>query len=343
MTWIAVNDIEIKRKTLSNHNYSQKFYRKSLTLLLSILKMIEQDHTASQIAEKLNRDKQLISYHIIRLKKFGYVKEIMRDVYKRLEITQAGKNFIDQYTTSHSNNNQPICRLENIRFKAAIYKMPPLESFDWKKIELNNWTQYNSQIDDVKIRLNKGKDPTIEFIPSPIDGGDPNRLQDMAFYSCTKVAEKLEELFQIEIGIPEQSSLPEYVVYHPIAKEFSKHLGQVRVEGIGKVNASGPRRIGEFEFSDPRSAAVFMDLPRQVIELKQEFQRLSALHDMKIADLEQKFESLSTSRDRMEDKSEPKLPKTDKLSQLRNKLRLYETTKTFDSIDFTSNRDGISQ
>jgi DNA-binding MarR family transcriptional regulator len=99
--------------------------------------MIEQDNTASQIAEKLNRDKQLISYHINRLKKFEYVKEKTRDVYKLLEITQAGKNFLDQYATSHSNNKQHICRLENIRFKALVHKMPPLEAFDWKKIELN--------------------------------------------------------------------------------------------------------------------------------------------------------------------------------------------------------------
>ena len=287
--------------------------------------MIEQDNTASQIAEKLNRDKQLISYHINRLKKFGYVKEIMRDVYKRLQITQQGKNFLDQYTISDSNNKQPICRLENIRFKAAIYKMPPPESLNWKKIEMNNWSQYNSQIDDVKIRLNKGKSPTIEFIPSPIDGDDPYSLRDKAFYSCIKAAEKLAELFQIEIDIPKQSSSPEYVVYNPIAREFSKHLGQVRVEGVGKVNASGPRRVGEFEFSDPRAAAVFMDLPRR------------------IADLEQKFESLSTLRYRMEPESEPELSKTDNLSQIRKKLGIYETTKTFDSNDFTGNRDVISQ
>jgi hypothetical protein len=268
--------------------------------------MIEQDNIASQIAEKLNRDKQLISYHINRLKKFGYVKEIMRDVYKRLEITQAGKNFLDQYTISRSNHNEPICRLENIRFKAAIYKMPPPESLDWKKIELNNWSQYNSQIDDVKIRLNKGKSPTIEFIPSPIDGDDPYTLRDKAFYGCIKAAEKLKEILQIEIGIPEQSSSPEYVIYNPIAREFSRYLGQVRVEGRGKVNASGPRRIGEFEFSDPRAAAVFMDLPRRIVEL------------------EQKVESLSTLRDRMEPDSKPELHKTDELSQIRNKLRIYQ-------------------
>src|SRR5215467_14953933 len=148
--------MDIQGKNLSHPNRSPIFYRKSLTLPLSILKMIEQDYAASQIANKLGRDKQLISYYVNKLEKLGYIKVRTRDVYKLLEITQTGKNFLDQYTTSHSNNIKPICRLENIRFKASISTMPP-ESIDWKKIEMNNWTQYNSEIDSVKIRLNDGK------------------------------------------------------------------------------------------------------------------------------------------------------------------------------------------
>ena len=253
--------------------------------------MIEKGLTASQIAKKLNRGKQLISYHIIKLKKFGYVKEKTRDVYKLLEITQAGKNFLDQYVTINSNNNLPICRLENIRFKASVSKMPTPESLDWRKIEMNNWAQYNAQVDNVKVRLNNGKSPTVEFIPSPIDGDDPYSLRDTAFYECIKAAEKLKETLQIEIDIPQQSSLPEYVVYNPVAKEFSKHLGQVKVENIGRVNASKPRRIGEFEFSDPRTAAVFMDLPRRVDDLHQKVENLSAFLEIK----EPKNESNSTS------------------------------------------------
>jgi predicted transcriptional regulator len=88
--------MDIHEKKLSHYNRSPNFYRKSLTLLLSILKMIEQDHTASQIANKLGRDKQLISYYVIKLENLGYVKEKTRDVYKPLEITQAGKNFLER-------------------------------------------------------------------------------------------------------------------------------------------------------------------------------------------------------------------------------------------------------
>jgi hypothetical protein len=44
----------------------------------------------------------------------------------------------------------------------------------------------------------------------------------------------------------------EWVVYDPIAKSLSNQFGQIIVDGIGKVNASKPRRIGELEWFDPR-------------------------------------------------------------------------------------------
>jgi predicted transcriptional regulator len=245
-----------------------------LTLLLPILKMIEEGLTASEIAKKLNRNKQLVSYHIRNLEKCGYIKENGRDVFKLLELAQPGKNFLDQYTTIYSNSNAPIWRLENIRFKARVYKMPPTDSLDWKKTEMNNWVQYGSQVDNITVHLNNGKNPTLEFFPSPIDGDDPYKLRDKAFYDCIKASEKLEETFRIEIGRPEQSTRPEYVVYHPVAKAITKHIGQVKVEGIGKVNASGPRHSGEFEFDDPRAAAEFLVLPKRVENVEEKMYTL---------------------------------------------------------------------
>jgi DNA-binding CsgD family transcriptional regulator len=49
--------------------------------------MIKDGLRASQIAMILNLDKQLVSYHIRRLKELGYVKEIVRDAFKLLELT----------------------------------------------------------------------------------------------------------------------------------------------------------------------------------------------------------------------------------------------------------------
>jgi hypothetical protein len=55
---------------------------------------------------------------------------------------------------------------------------------------MNNWAQYGSKVDNIIIHLNNGKDPTIEFIPSAVDGDDPYELRDMVLYDCIKAAEK---------------------------------------------------------------------------------------------------------------------------------------------------------
>jgi hypothetical protein len=241
-----------------------------LTLLIAILKGIKDGLTFSEIAKKQNSSKSLISYHAIRLIQIGYLKEIGRDAFKILELTQPGRNFLDRY------GNKSQVRLENIRFKATILKMPH-EPLNWKKIDMQHWLQFISQVDGVKVHLNEGKIPTIEFIPSPVDGNDPCKLRDAALISCINAARKLENTIGIKLGELESSSSPEYVVYSPLAKEFARHIGQVRVNGIGKLNASKPLRKGEFEFIDPRDAAVFMSLPQEVRELKDRLDQLEAI------------------------------------------------------------------
>jgi hypothetical protein len=214
-------------------SHSLKFYSKFLTLLLPILEMVGDGLTATQMARTLNRSKPLISYYLRRAKQLGYVKENLRDTFKALEITQPGKNFLAQYTNSI---NTTMCRLENVRFKAKVYKMPST-TIDWKKTQLNNWSQYGSKVDNIIIHLNNAKIPTIEFIPAAIDGDDPYKLFATVLYDCTKAAEKIEETLTMEIGRFELSSRAEWLIYDPVAREFCKHLGQVTVDRIGKVNA----------------------------------------------------------------------------------------------------------
>jgi hypothetical protein len=100
-------------------------------------------------------------------------------------------------------------------------------------------------------------------------------------YDCIKVAEKLEETLHMEIGRLELSSHPEFVVYDPVAKAFSKYNGQVTIEGVGKVNASGPSRRGEFEFHDPRAAADYMAMPRRIDKIEQKVDKILELLDLK--------------------------------------------------------------
>ena len=162
-----------------------------------------------------------------------------------------------------------IRRAENIRFKAPIHKMPS-KPVDWPKVEMHNWSQYTTVVGSVKVKLNHGEKPTIEFLPAAIDGSDPLQLYLRLFSECNEVAKHLEQILDMQIGRLEVSSKGEWVIYNPLAKAITNIIGRVTVEGIGKINASLPNRYGEFEFHDPRAAAEFLVMPRRLARLEQD-------------------------------------------------------------------------
>jgi hypothetical protein len=257
---------------------NSKFYNRSLTLLLPILQMIREGFILTRIAEVLKMEKPHVSYYLGKAKKVGFVNEVCRDRIKILELTHAGKRFLDLYAYKYSNlastkQQLPHCRAENVRFKAVVYRHP-IKPVDWNRIAMNNWSQYTSIVDNVKVHLNDGKAPTIEFIPSPIDGSNPWELLGILFNDCNGVARKLEQTLDMEIGRLEIENHPEWVVYDPVANFISKHNGQITVDGIGKINASKPWRRGEIEYFDPRFAADYITMPMRISNIERILENL---------------------------------------------------------------------
>jgi hypothetical protein len=184
---------------------------------------IDQKHyTQAQVAFELKISKPLVSYYVRKAIKIGYIKELFRDKIRVLELTQEGKTSLDQYKYKYkhkdgynkqsssptSKDQLSLCRAENIRFKAIVYKLPS-KQLDWNKVEMHNWRQYNSVIDDIKVHLNNGKAPSIEFIPSPINGSNPWELVGKLFNDCSEVARKLEQILDMGIGRLEMEKHPE--------------------------------------------------------------------------------------------------------------------------------------
>lgn len=229
--------------------------------------MIDSGIILSDISKELNIQKSHVSYYICRAKDLGFIKEGTRSAFKIFELTESGKNFIAMCTNPDLHDTR-TCRAENIRFKASIIRMPSVP-VDWHKVELNNWNQYCNEVDGIKLHINHGNNPTIEFIPPPLDGDNPENLRIKLLQDCMKVAQELEDRLDMKFGRLELSSKGEWVVYDPVAKAFSKQYGQITVDGIGKVNASKPKRIGEFEFFDPRDCADYMAIPRRISKLEQ--------------------------------------------------------------------------
>jgi predicted transcriptional regulator len=259
--------------------YSSKFYSRSLTLLIPILELIHGGYTISKISKKINLDKSHVSYYVAKAKSSGYVREIFRDTFKHFELTEAGQNFLAMYQSSANGLSTPRLRAENIRFKALVYKMPasfPGSSVEilsgWDKRQMNNWDQYSTEISGIKVNLNVGKQPTIEFIMPPTDASDPDDTPNTVYVrlvqQCDQVAKQLEVRLGIRIGRLELSSNGEWVVYDPVARQITKEIGSVNIKGYAKINASKPGRIGEIEFHDPRAAAEYFLMPKRLARVE---------------------------------------------------------------------------
>jgi predicted transcriptional regulator len=265
--------------------YSSKFYARSLTLLIPILELINGGYTISKISKKINLDKSHMSYYVAKAKRLGYVREIFRDTFKHLELTEAGQNFLAMYQSSANGLSTPRLRAENIRFKALVYNMPaspPGSSVaflsGWDKRQMNHWDQYSIEISGIKVNLNTGKEPTIEFIMPPTDASGPddkpNTIYIRLVQQCDQVAKQLEVRLGIRIGRLELSSNGEWVVYDTVARQITKEIGSVNIKGYAKINASKPGRIGEIEFLNLKDATDYFIMPGRLARVERMVEKL---------------------------------------------------------------------
>jgi hypothetical protein len=94
--------------------------------------------------------------------------------------------------------------------------------------------QYTTELGSVRVKLNVGDTPTIEFLPAAV----PLHLYFRLFSDCSEVAKHFEETLDMQIGRLELSSKGEWVIYNPLAKGITNKMGRVTVDGVGKINAS---------------------------------------------------------------------------------------------------------
>jgi len=237
-----------------------------------VLRLINEGLIQGHIAKDLDIKSSHVAYYIKKAKNMGYVRSSLKDAVVILELTQAGKYFLDQCNKGRIPSPNSV-RAKNIRFKAEILRMATIP-VDWKKIQMRNWVQYSSQIDSVKVQLNMGNNPTIELIPSPVDGEDPYDLLIMLIYDCMNAIFTLYDRIGIKVGRLQVGSRGEWLVYDPIAGAFCNY------DGLAKVNASKPRRVGEFEFHDPRALADYLAMPRRIDKMERMLEKLLEYHNI---------------------------------------------------------------
>jgi predicted transcriptional regulator len=251
-----------------NSNTSQNFYDKSFTLIIPILEMIKNGKSTPEICNTLGISRQRLFYYTSKLKQMGYIELETRDVFSIWNLTEEGQTFLDKYNRNNNHNNKPICRAEHIRFKASVISLPEPIPTNWKKVDMNNWTEYRYEFNDVEIKLNCGQSPTVEFIMPPMEDyeGNPHAIYCLLQTNCLSVIQQIQTIHKMSIGPIELSSNGEWVVYDPVAKAVSKQFN-VNIPGVAKINASKPVKRGEFEFPTPYSAASYLNAIDMIPEL----------------------------------------------------------------------------
>jgi hypothetical protein len=198
----------------------------------------------------------------------GYIELVTRDVFNIWKVTEGGQTFLDKYHNNNKYNNKPIGRVEHIRFKASVITLPKPIPTNWNKAPMHNWTEYWFEFNDVKIKLNCGLSPTVEFIMPPVDDyeGNPHAIYCSLQTNCLQVVQQIETIYNMRIGPIELSSDGEWVVYDPVAKAVSEQ-SNVNIPGVAKINASKPVKRGEFEFPTPYAAASYLNAINLIPEL----------------------------------------------------------------------------
>lgn len=225
---------------------------KNVILPYYLLNAIKQGYIRQiTLSNHLGISKRVVNYHIKKLQSQHY---LYTD--KNLQITQSGYNFLIRIEGKLTN---PRIRLENVRIKYPLITRP--KAFPGKEIRLKNWSKYIYRIDRATLLFNTD---SIEVIPSPVEGNHPYELFYAVRSACDNIILDYSDRLKMQVGIGELSSRMEFAIYDPVARAFTKHVGQLTVENLGKINASPPKHVGELEFFDIRSAANYLEMPNKM-------------------------------------------------------------------------------
>ena len=170
-------------------------------------------------------------------------------------------------------------RAEHIRFKGPVIQMPEPIPSKWGSSNMKNWNEYYFQLDEIKLKLNCGISPTMEFIMPPIDDyeGNPHKIYCFLQEQCHETVKRLEHIYGLKVGPLELSSQGEWVVYNdPFAESLSKRYN-LNIPGVAKVNASKPNRWGEIEFPTPYDAANYLNYIKSLPEVSSKIDRILQL------------------------------------------------------------------
>ena len=244
---------------------------------IEILKLVDQKLSISEIAFKLGVTKGAISQRIKKLQERGLIElDIEESSYRRsltlsdvkiFRLTEKGKKEVYNLITGGEAGR----KLPQVRGVHAVqFKFPIKKDADFwydHEVALNGWVRKYTWIGDVNIEKTT-KHIIIRF---GIVDSDPWRAAYKALRTALNVKRFLEKDAGYELGDPIQIGKPKWeVIGDPVAEKVSEK--QVVVTDVGAIDSTP--EPGTLHFYDPEDVMAYLEMPREVREIKQEVQEV---------------------------------------------------------------------
>ena len=236
-----------------------------------ILKLLDAGNYPAKIARILGMSKQHVYYYTKKLLRHGYIEKTVRDRITFYHLTQKGKNLLVKMESRFKPCR--FVRLHNVVVKFPILEEPKIE-IDWRKVELQNWSQLVGRELGLTVRKNPR---SIEVFCDSLEGDDPYQLLLYAFDEANRLAEHLEQKFGMKLGRPCLSRKPHFAIKDVVAEHLGKFMEFS--DDIGKMDES--EGYGELDLYDPNFVKnyliTFTSLPSQVQKQKKDLEDIKEI------------------------------------------------------------------
>jgi len=217
----------------------------------------------------LGISRQHVGYYVKKLVKQGILQREVRDKATFYSLTERGKNFLVEMEKRFVPAR--TVRLHNVVFLFPIVVQPRLP-VDWRRVELQNWTQLVGS--ELGLTVRKNPD-SVEVFCDVVEGTDPYELMLRAHDEAGRLATHLEQKFQMKLGRPALSRKPHFHVSDPVAEhvgkfmEFSDDVGKVdESEGFGELDLYDPNFVKNYMIAFTTLPGLVQRQERELGEIK---------------------------------------------------------------------------
>lgn len=235
---------------------------------ISILRLLrDDDRTISEYAQHLGLSRYQVNYQVNKLVKAKLATRTKNSQYYRP--TYSGANVLDQYDSTEKKYQIGI---ENARWKVLIRNPKLLQKFLWENgfthHAMNNWIQWNGDIDGWTIQVNESLTKTTMVIThQPVYSGNFMDEYKNAEKRILTIFSNLDKKWNFKMGVPEPLSTGQFTLNNPIAEHMMEKTSGSQIKIADRLSfdqsfGSEPRT----ELSNLSDAMLWESMPRMFFE-----------------------------------------------------------------------------